>query len=133
MRNVLLSAVVAAAGFKFTRDISVAYIGVPLNVLFACGIGTVCAAAIADKVQSRAQLATYAFASWCMGAAFTAACNGVVAYFHPELKITDGLQAGMGAIVAFVTWFFLPWLKDEIRSGRWIDRIPFIKRKEKSE
>lgn len=129
MRNVLISGVIAAAGFNFTRDVSVAYVGVPLNVLFACGLGTACAVAIADKIQPRSKLAAYSFASWFMGAAFTAICNSVVSYFHPDMKITDGLQAGMGTAVSFATLFFLPWLAEEIRTGRWIDRVPFLKKR----
>ena len=129
MRNVLVSGLIAAAGFQFSRDISVAYVGVQLNVLFACGMGTACAIAVSERIEDRKKLAGRAFASWFMGAAFTSICNATVAYWNPELKITDGLQAGMGAAVSFTTVFFLPWFIEEVRSGRWVDRIPFIKKR----
>lgn len=129
MRNVLVSGLIAAAGFQFSRDITVAYVGVQLNVLFACGMGTACAIAVSERIEDRKKLAGRAFASWFMGAAFTSICNAVVTYWHPEMKITDGLQAGMGAAVSFTTVFFLPWFIEEVRSGRWVDRIPFIKKR----
>lgn len=126
MKNFLLGSLILAVS-SISREVSVAYVGVPLNVLFACAVGAACAFAVADKIDDRTLMWKYLFASIFMGAAFTAITNAVMIHTTP-LKMTDGLQAGMGAAVAFVTRFLLPWLKDTIQSGRWIGWIPFLKK-----
>jgi hypothetical protein len=130
MKNMLTGAAVWIASFQFTRDVSVAYIGVPLNVLVACAIGAFCSFSFSDRIEKRGTMVSLFVACLCMGAAFTALCNAALVHWL-GLTMTDGLQAGLGAVVAFITRFFLPWLVDVVKNGKWLSWIPFIGRGDK--
>ena len=125
--NILVGAGLWFASVEFTRDITVPYIGVPLNVLVACAIGAFCSFSFSDKVDSRRRMFGLFVTCWFMGAAFTALVNAGLSHWL-SLTITDGLQAGMGAVMAFLTRFFLPWLADVVKHGKWIKWVPFIRR-----
>lgn len=114
------------ASFRYTHDFSVAYIGVPFNVLIACAIGTFCAFSFHDTSDKlpRSKMAALFIASMMMGAAFTSITNGVLQHF--ELQMTVGLHAGLGAAVSFITRFFLPWLREVVRHGKWVKWVPFL-------
>lgn len=127
MKNMLTGAAVWLASFQLTRDISVAYTGASLNVLVACAIGAFCSFSFSDKVESRNRMWGLFFSCWFMGAAFTALVNASLVHWL-SLEMTDGLQAGMGAVVSFITRFFLPWLVDVIKHGKWLSWIPFARR-----
>jgi hypothetical protein len=119
------------AGLWFiTRDVSVAYVGVPLNVLVACAIGAYCSFSFGDRVEPRSRMAGVFLASWFMGASMTALVNSAIKHWL-QMEMTDGLQAGLGAFVAFCARFFLPWLVDVIKTGKWLSWIPFVGRGEK--
>lgn len=115
------------ASMKLTPDITVAYIGVPLNVLVACLLGTWASFSFSDKVESRARLLQLFVACVLMGAGFTSWANAALVHWM-GMTMTDGLQAGVGLIVSFVTRFLLPWLVDTIKYGKWVDYIPFLRR-----
>ena len=132
MKNMLTGAALWLASFQFTRDISVAYIGVPLNVLVACAIGTFCSFSFSDKVEPRGRMWGLFIACLFMGAAFTALCNAALVHWL-GLTMTDGLQAGLGAVVSYITRFFLPWLAEVIKTGKWVSWIPFIGRGDKQQ
>lgn len=124
--NILVGAGLWFASAKFTRDITIAYIGVPLNVLVACAIGAFCSFSFSDKVDSRRRMFGLFVTCWFMGAAFTALCNAALTHWL-HMEMTDGLQAGMGAVVSFITRFFLPWLADVVKNGKWLSWIPFAR------
>ncbi len=125
--NVAIGVGVWLASMKLTRDITVAYIGVPLNVLVACAIGAFCSFSFSDKIDARRSMFAMLFTCWFMGAAFTAIVNASLANWF-AMEMTDGLQAGMGAVVSFITRFFLPSLAEAVRKGKWISWIPIIRR-----
>ena len=125
--NVVIGAGVWLASMKLTRDITVAYIGVPLNVLVACAIGAFRRFSFSDKIDTRRRMFAMFFTCWFMGPAFTAIVNASLAHWF-AMEMTDGLQAGMGAVVSFVTRFFLPSLAEAVRKGKWISWIPIIRR-----
>lgn len=125
--NVAIGVGVWLASMKLTRDITVAYIGVPLNVLVACAIGAFCSFSFSDKIAARRSMFAMFFTCWFMGAAFTAIVNASLAHWF-AMEMTDGLQAGMGAVVSFITRFFLPSLAEAVRKGKWISWIPIIRR-----
>lgn len=131
MKNVLLSNFLLWSGFVFSREITVAWIGVPINVLFACAVGTAAAFAMGEKIESRKQLWTVAFFAWLMGATITGLTGFVLTYFFEDLKMTDAGQAGMGAVVSYITRFLLPWLAEVIKTGKWVAWIPFLNKAEK--
>lgn len=112
---------------QLTRDITVAYIGVPLNVLVACAVGAFCSFSFSDKIEGRRHMFVMFVTCLFMGAAFTACVNAGVVHWL-RLEMTDGLQAAMGAVVSFVTRFFLPWLADVVKTGKWISWVPFTRR-----
>jgi hypothetical protein len=130
MKNVLLTVGVWMASAPFTMNISTPFTGVPLNVLFACSVGTACAFAWSDTVvEPRRKMWGLVVACIFMGAAFTGIANAALSHWT-DLKMTDGLQAGMGAAVAFATKSFLPWLAETIRDGKWLAWVPFTKKKD---
>lgn len=126
LRETVGGAAVWYASLQFTRDFTVAYIGVPVNVLVACALGTFCSFSFGDKVEPRRQMYGLFVASMLMGAAFTALCNTALVHFL-GMAMTDALHAGLGAVVSFVTRFFLPWLVDVVKHGKWLSWIPFLR------
>lgn len=130
IKDAAVGTVVWYASLKITRDITVAYIGVPVNVLIACALGAFCSFSFAEKVDSRRQLWGLFVACMLMGAAFTAIVNAALVHWW-ELVMTDALHAGLGAAVSFVTRFFLPWLVDVVKHGKWLLWIPFLNRGDK--
>lgn len=126
MKNILTGAGLWLASFQLTREITVAYTGVPLNVLVACAIGAFCSFSFSDKIETRRSMFGMFVTCWFMGGAFTALVNAGLSHWA-EMTMTDGLQAGLGAVVAFVTRFFLPWLADVVKNGKWLSWIPFVR------
>lgn len=127
MKEVVGGITIWFASLQLTRDVSIAYIGVPLNVLVACAIGAFCSFSFSDKVDTRRRMFGMFATCLLMGAAFTSLVNfSLVHWLH--IEITDGLQAGMGAVVSFVTRFFLPWIADVVKTGKWLSWLPFARR-----
>ena len=118
---------VGLAASILSLQISVQFVGVPLNVLVACAIGAFCSFSFSDKIDTRRRMFAMFFTCWFMGAAFTAIVNASLAHWF-AMEMTDGLQAGMGAVVSFITRFFLPSLAEAVRKGKWISWIPIIRR-----
>ena len=125
--NLLVGAALWFASMKLTRDVTVAFIGVPLNVMVACAIGAFCSFSFSERVESRRSMFSMFATCWFMGAAFTAIANASMSHWF-AMEMTDGLQAGVGAVVAFITRFFLPSLADAVRNGKWISWLPMIRR-----
>lgn len=111
----------------WTPEISVNYIGVPLNVVVACILGAYSSFSVGEKVSTRAAMFKLFVACVLMGAAFTAITNAGITFWL-KLEMTAGLQAGVGAAVSFMTRFFLPWLADVVGEGKWLSWIPFIRK-----
>ena len=126
VKDIVLVAGTWYAGMRFTREMTVAYIGVPVNVLIACAVGAFCSFSFGDKVEPRGRMWGLFLASMLMGAAFTAICNSALQHFL-ALQMTDALHAGLGAVVSFLTRFFLPWLVDIVKHGKWLSWIPFLR------
>ena len=112
----------------WTPQITVDYIGVPLNVIVACILGTYSSFSVGERVEPRKRMFQLSVACVLMGAAFTGICNAAIAHWL-EMEMTPGLQAGMGAAVSFMTRFFLPWLADVVAQGKWLSWIPFFRTK----
>lgn len=114
------------AGY-FSAQISVDYIGVPLNVIVACILGTYSSFSVGERVEPRSAMFKLSVGCVIMGAAFTAICTAAIEHWT-EFKMIPGLQAGLGAGVSFITRFFLPWLADVVRHGKWLDWVPFLRK-----
>lgn len=127
MTEKMFPAIVAwLASIPFTRDITVAYTGVSLNLLVACAIGTFCSFSFGEKIEPRSRMWGLFVACMFMGAAFTSIVNAAIARWL-DMTMTDGLQAGVGTVVAFVTRFALPWIADVVAHGKWLKWVPFIR------
>lgn len=111
----------------WTPEISVEYIGVPLNVVVACILGAYSSFSVGEQITPRAAMFKLSIACVLMGAAFTGITNAAISHWT-EVEMTAGLQAGMGAAVSFMTRFFLPWLADVVSKGKWLNWIPFIRK-----
>jgi hypothetical protein len=111
-----------------TRDISVAYIGVPLNVLVACAAGAYSSFSFGDKVEPRGRMFRLFFACIFMGCALTALTQSAIAHWM-KLDLTDGAQAGMGAVIACLTRFWIPSLIGFIKDGTWVEWVPFLRKR----
>jgi len=112
--------------FKFTNDITVGITGVAANVLLACAIGAWCSFSFAERVEPRSRLYGLFVACVFMGAAFTVVVNAALSHFV-GMVMTDPLQVALGTIVAFITRFLLPWVVEVIKTGKWVEWIPFIR------
>lgn len=115
----------SALWYAVLKGAPVDFIGVPFNVLVACAIGAFCSLSFGDKVNCRRRLWGLFVSSTLMGAAFTAISNGLLQHYT-DLAMTDGLHAGMGAAVSFVTRFALPWIADVVKHGKWLSWLPWI-------
>lgn len=120
---------VAAITNGLSREISIAYTGVPLNVLFACGIGTFCSFSWGEPVTPRSKMWKVAVACLFMGAAVTAIADALIRHYTTML-MTDGLQAGVGAVVSCLTRFVFTGLIQAIKDGSWLAYVPFIRKRE---
>ena len=129
MNKVLIGMSAWIANFQWTRDITVAYTGVPVNLLVACLIGAFCSFSVAEKVEPRRKMWGLLIACLFMGAAFTAIANAAVHHWL-EMEMTQALQAGMATVISFVTRFALPWIADVARNGKWLSWIPFFRKSE---
>lgn len=118
---------VAVASFKFTPEITVAYTGVPINVLVACAIGSFCSFSFGERVEERRKMWGFFATAVFMGAAFTAISNAAMQHWL-SVKMTDSLHAGLGAVIAFSMRFFLEWFVGVLKEGKWLSWIPFIRR-----
>lgn len=125
MKNYLAPLLAAAV---FTPEVTVSYIGVPLNVLVACVAGAYSSFSFGDKVEPRSYMFKLFFACVLMGAAFTGITIGVIEHFLGA-SVAPGVHAGMGAFVACITRFALPPIIELVRSGRWIFWIPGLRDK----
>ena len=108
-------------------QISVQFVGVPLNVLVACALGTYASFSVGESVEPRSKMWQVAIASIIMGAAFTGIANAAIKHCL-DMEMTPGLHAGLGAAVSFITRFHLPWLADVVRNGKWLSWIPFLRK-----
>jgi drug/metabolite transporter (DMT)-like permease len=130
MKNVVVATAAWIASMPFTRELTTPWLFVPINILFACAVGTACAFAWAkEPIVPRVKMWKMMVACFFMGAAFTACCSWIVSHVWEDMKITEGAQAGMGAVVSYITKSFLPWVRDFVAEGKWTDYIPW-KRKE---
>lgn len=128
MRNVVATAAIWIASMPFTVE---SWLFVPINILFACSVGTACAFAWSDKqIEPLSKKMVLIVTCIAMGAAFTAICNMIVGHLMPDMKITEGAQSGMGAVVSFCTKPFLPWARDFVGQGKWTRLLPWMKKEE---
>ena len=113
----------------FTPQVSVQFVGVPLNVLVACALGTYASFSVGGSVSPRSKMWQLAVACVIMGASFTSIANAVILHWL-HMTMTPGLHAGLGAALSFVTRFALPWLADVVRNGKWLSWIPFLNKRD---
>lgn len=111
----------------FSPQISVQFVGVPLNVLVACALGTYASFSVGKSITPHSKMWSVATASIIMGAAFTSIANAAIKYWL-HIEMTPGLHAGLGAALSFVTRFALPWLADVVRNGKWLSWLPFVRK-----
>lgn len=113
---------------QFPLAASVAFIGVPLNVLVACAAGAYSSFSFGDKVEPRGRMFQLFFACLFMGSALTGIANSSVEHWL-HYTLTDGGQAGMGAVIACLTRFWLPSVIGFIKDGTWVEWIPYINKR----
>jgi hypothetical protein len=132
MKNYLAPILAAAV---FTPEVTVSYIGVPLNVLVACVAGAYSSFSFGDKVEPRSYMFKLFVACVIMGAAFTGLVIGGIEFFvhlkttHDTFRVSPGVQAGLGAFVSCITRFGLPPIIEIARTGAWMNWLPFVRRK----
>lgn len=126
MKQTVVMGAIAIISAGFTRDISIAYIGIPLNLLVPCALGTYAAFNVGTPITPRHAMWGYAVACIIMGAAFTSVTNAAIQHFL-NMTLLPGPQAGIAASVSYVTKFALPWLADAVAKGKWLTWIPFFK------
>lgn len=113
----------AGTASVFTPEFTVDYIGVPANVIIACGLGAYAGFAFGDKVEPRGRMFQLFFACVIMGATWTGLTDGAIRHFT-DWEPNKGALSGMGAIISCLSRFFMPELIKRI--GPWLDKIPFL-------
>lgn len=109
-------------------SITSGYIGSPVNVIVACAAGAYASFSWGDPVTPRSKMFQLWFSCLIMGAAFTGLTSWGIEHFM-KATLTDGAQAGLGAVVSWSTKFWLPWLAERLKSGDWVSLIPFFRKK----
>src|SRR4249919_2213707 len=120
------AAVSVAAPAFITPEITVAYIGVPLNVVVACAAGAYSSFSFGDKVEPRSRMFPLFLACVIMGCAMTGITNAMIGYWLPKLHVTSGGQAALGAMVSCLARFIIPALIERI--GPLLDKVPFLRK-----
>lgn len=123
------SAAVGPAVPQITRHVTEPYIGVPFNVVIACIFGAYASFSFGDKVEPRSKMFNLWLACVIMGCAFTGAANAVIGFVWEGFKLTDGVQASLGAIVSCLTRFWLPSFIEAVKAGEWRNWIPVFRKK----
>lgn len=103
-------------------------LGVPVNVLVACAAGAYFSFAFGEKVEPRSYMFKMFVACIFFGAAFTALLQATVMYVT-EFKVTGGLDAAIGLLVAGFTRFWVPSVIEVIREKQWVSWIPFLNKR----
>jgi hypothetical protein len=104
-------------------DVSVPYIGVPLNVVVAAIGGTIAGFAWSDRMRSRRQVFGTAFGSVLAACAMTWILGMLAKHFwHMSVEVRD--LAPLAIIIALFGRRWIPAVNDRI--GPWLDNIPFI-------
>lgn len=107
-------------------QISIGIIGVSLNVLGGCALGTFASFSVGERVEHRGLLFYQGVSALIMGAGFTAGANFAVSHFT-KFELTPPFQAFLGITVSFCTRFVLPGIADWLRQNKWLKLIPWIK------
>lgn len=107
-------------GIGFTPDVTTPYLGVPFNVVIACAGGTYASFSWGEKIEPRSRVYKVFFACLFMGCTLTGLINGLIAWSTDGLVLIDGVQAGLGALIACLTRFIIPALIERI--GPVLDR-----------
>lgn len=110
----------------FHPDFTTPYLGVPFNVVIACIAGAYSSFSFGDKVEPRKRMYNLFLACVIMGGAWTAITNAVITHFT-DFELSNGVQAGIGAIISCLSRFFIPAMIERI--GPWLDKIPFLSKK----
>jgi hypothetical protein len=108
-----------------TQNVSIAYVGVPLNLVVACGLGAYASFSFGDPVTPRSKMLNLFMSCVIIGCAFTAVTNAAISHFM-HVTLLPGAQAGIGAILSCLSRFIIPAVIERI--PYWLDKIPFLKR-----
>ena len=120
--------VVAAPAFNV--DITVPYIGVPVNVIVGAVAGTIAGFAFAPKEESRSTLFKLSFLSVVFACAATALVEGGVKHWlHAEVEVK--YLAALATMIALLSRFLIPAITKRVPG--WLDRVPFIGSQNKGE
>lgn len=99
-----------------------------VSLFIATCAGTYASFAMSDKDESRAGQINLAITCVIMGCAFSGIGNAALDYFT-KLEMTTGLRCSIGAAISFVMRWWLPWLRDTIKTGAWVRWVPFLNKK----
>lgn len=106
-------------------SVTVAFLGVPFNLVVACGLGAYASFSFGDPVKPRSKMANLFVSCVIIGCAFTAITNALIAHFM-QVELKPGVQAGVGAILSCLSRFIIPAVIERIPN--WLDKIPFLKK-----
>lgn len=110
---------------KFTPEVTVAFLGVPFNVVVACGLGAYASFSFGEQVKPRSRMLNVFIASVIVGCALTSITNASISHFL-NVELLPGVRAGMGALVSCLSRFIIPAVIERIPN--WLDRIPFLRK-----
>lgn len=130
LAHVAGAVVTAASSERVIAAVTVDYIGVPINVLIACAMGSYCGFAFAPKIEEKGRMCQIFITCMLLGAAFTAMADWGMQQFT-DWEFRPGTLAAMGAILSALMRYIMPEIIK--RLGLWMDKIPMLKPKEGGE
>lgn len=102
-----------------------------LNFIASCAAGAYSSFSFGDKVEPRSKMFNLFIACIIMGASLTTLTNAGITHFV-HMTMLPGTKCAMGAFVSCLTRFWLPSLIENIRSGNWLNWIPFLRNRKES-
>jgi hypothetical protein len=108
-----------------SQNVTIAFVGVPLNLIVACGLGAYASFSFGDPVTPRSRMLNLFVSCIIIGCAFTAITNASISHFM-HVTLLPGVKAGIGAILSCLSRFIIPAVIERI--PRWLDKIPFLRR-----
>lgn len=128
MAMLALSAGGAVAASRLNADITVLYLGVPVNVVVAACAGALAGFAFAAPLETRKRIFQVAFACVVLGCTAASLLEAFIAYRF-KAQIEPKVLASMALILSFWLRWIIPAVIERI--GPWLDKIPFLAKKEK--
>jgi ABC-type sulfate transport system permease subunit len=119
-----LAVVPPASSSLFTMDLTVPFIGVPVNVVVGACAGAISGFAFAQPEESRKKLFQTAMVSVVFACSVVALAEGVTRYwFHWDVE--SKYLAALAVLLSLLGRFIVPAVIERLPG--WLDKLPFTR------